>query len=450
MAGEQPPLRGSDLTAHLSDDAISLIEGLMEGDSEKRWTAEQVLANRWVQGETASSKKIADSDQKLKAYRKYQTKIGSTIFKALLSESDAIHRRKTEEKVSVLESAFRRLDSGHHGFLSTNELRGESSESEEDAHLSLSDVTSLLSENMKSRFFPKGHVIYKEGERGDSMYLIDSGTVEVTTKDGFKKKRGTGEMIGEEVMNKAGTRHTSTVRCETPVQLLDIPRELFAKYVSSDEDTFLSMAETDRHRRRERANTILRLNQEGNLHSFRKGKTIFREGENGDFLYLVDKGEVSIYVHGHKVRTLQAGEITGEHAAYYGKPYNVTAQCASQSCRLQALPSKVMHDLFRADPSLRRDFRDLLLRRDFKKALCAEIKTTFPTTDEEIRAAFDTIDRDGSGAIDFDELRLIVKRFDPSYSEEDTRDMLKSLDLNESGSLTWKEFHRIFAMDKEA
>ena len=281
------------------------------------------------------------------------------------------------------------------------------------------------------------------------MYMVDSGTVEVTTKDGFRKKRGAGEIFGEEVLKADGACHSSTVRCETPVQLLEIPRDLFQKYVTSDEETLLSMAETERSRRRERASTMLRAKHEGSLHTFRKGKTIFREGQDGDFLFLVAEGDVDISVGGHKVRTLKVGEMTGEHAVYHGKPYNVTAQCASKCCKLQALPSKAMHRLFEADPSLHDDFRELLLRRDFKKALCAEIKTIFPTTDEEIRAAFDIIDADGSGAIDFEELRGIVMRFDPTYNLDDIRDMLASLDLNQSGSLTWKEFHRIFAMDKE-
>jgi len=43
-----------------------------------------------------------------------------------------------------------------------------------------------------------------------------------------------------------------------------------------------------------------------------------------------------------------------------------------------------------------------------------------------------------------------VQRFDPTYGEADIKDMLRSLDLNDSGSLTWKEFHRIFVMDMES
>jgi len=280
--------------------------------------------------------------------------------------------------------------------------------------------------------------------------LIDSGTVEVTTEDGFRKLRQSGDLFGEGAMRSDNKTHSSTIRCVTPVHVLEIPRELFGKYIASDTEAFLNMAERERHRRRERANTILRLNKKCQQQWYKRGETIFRAGDKSGDLYLLEDGEIEISVHGHKVRSLHQGEMTGEHAAYFGKPYNVTAQCVSNSCGVKALPSKVMHDLFRSDPSLRQDFRDLLLRRDFKKALCAATKRSFPTTEQEIRAAFDDIDKEESGEIAFDQLRTIVRQFDPTYNEEDIRGMLDSLDLNQSGSLTWEEFHRIFAMDKEA
>lgn len=449
IAGEPPPLRNFEYAQHLSEDAMTLIEGLMEADPEKRLTALQVLENPWVRGETASRKEIANSDKRLAAYRKYKTRIESTFFKTLLSQTDAIHRSKTTERVPVLEAAFRRLDTDRSGYLSTSELQA-GDDDHDGTQLSLSDVSSLLSENMKNRYFPKGQVVYKEGESGDSMYFISSGTVEVTTRDGFKKTRESGEIFGEDVMVDAGRGHSSTVRCVTPVHVLEISRELFHKYVASDKEAFLSMAETDRHRRRERANTILRLNKACQVQSFGKGDTIFQEGQKGGKLYLVQDGQVEISVHGHKVRSLMQGEMTGEHAAYFGKPYNVTAKCISSSCKMQALPSKAMHKLFRSDPSLREDFRDLMLRRDFKKALCVSIGRTFPTTQDEIQEAFNVIDKNKTGEISFDVLKDIVWRFDPTYNETDIRDMLQSLDLNKSDSLTWEEFNRIFAMDKES
>lgn len=448
----KPPLRGAPETQHLSDDAISLIEGLMEYDPNKRRTMGQVLQNPWVMGETASSNKMEGSDKRLALYRRYKTKIGSTFFKALLSQADSLNHSTTSERVSLLESAFRRLDTDHKGVLKASSIAGVGNESEEG--LSYSDVSSLLSDNMKNRYFEKGCVLYNMGDTGDCLYLIDSGTVEFTTADGFKKQLRSGELVGEELMRDANAKYSGIARCVTPVHALAISRELFNKYVSSDEDTFLNMAERYRYRRRERASTVLRMNTNRNRcssRSYGKNDVIFKAGDEGKYLYLVEDGQIDISVRGHKVRTLKPGEMTGEHAAFLGKPYNVTARCVGgKGCKVQAMDSKFMHSLFRADPSLGQDFRELVLRRDFKKALCAEIGKPFPTTEEEIRAAFESIDFDRSGAIKLHELRSVVQRFDPTYDEADIKDMLRSLDLNDSGTLTWKEFHRIFVMDMES
>ena len=244
--------------------------------------------------------------------------------------------------------------------------------------------------------------------------------------------------------------HSSTVECKTPVHVLEIPRELYEKYVASDRETFLSMAETDRHRRRERASTILNLNKQCRSQSFQKGDHIFQEGQKGNKLYMLQDGDVDITVHGHKVRSLKLGEMTGEHAAYHYKPYNVTATCLSDSCKMQVLPSRVMHKLFKSDPSLREDFRELMMRRDFKKAVCTAIGKPFPTSHKEIQAAFQAIDEDKSGEISFEKLKELVLRFDPTYNEEDIQHMHESLDLSNTKTVTWHEFRRIFAMDKEA
>jgi Ca2+-binding EF-hand superfamily protein len=109
-----------------------------------------------------------------------------------------------------------------------------------------------------------------------------------------------------------------------------------------------------------------------------------------------------------------------------------------------------MHRLFKSDPSLREDFRELMMRRDFKKAVCTAIGKPFPTSHEEIQAAFQAIDKDKSGEISFEELKELVLRFDPTYNEEDIQYMHESLDLSNTQQVTWKEFRRIFAMDKEA
>ena len=65
LSHTMPPMRNSSLTAHLSNDAISLIERLLQWDAEKRLSANEVLNNPWVLGETARTDKISNSDTRL-------------------------------------------------------------------------------------------------------------------------------------------------------------------------------------------------------------------------------------------------------------------------------------------------------------------------------------------------------------------------------------------------
>jgi len=57
---------------------------------------------------------------------------------------------------------------------------------------------------------------------------------------------------------------------------------------------------------------------------------------------------------------------------------------------------------------------------------------------------------DKSGAIELREIRNMLKHFDPAYTEQCIRDILQSLDLDDSGKVSWAEFKRIFGMDKNA
>jgi Ca2+-binding EF-hand superfamily protein len=114
------------------------------------------------------------------------------------------------------------------------------------------------------------------------------------------------------------------------------------------------------------------------------------------------------------------------------------------------LKSTDMHRLFKKNPSLEASFYDIILRRDFKKAICSATKRPFPETEDDLRAAFDLIDTDKSGALELDKLRRVMLDFDPSYKEEDIQTLLESMDLSKSGSLTWKEFKHVFGMAKES
>lgn len=75
------------------------------------------------------------------------------------------------------------------------------------------------------------------------------------------------------------------------------------------------------------------FDQETNFKACAAGQTIFKEGDAGDFLYVLKEGSVDIIVHGKKVDTLSAGDIFGEMALLEERPRVATA-LAVTACQL--------------------------------------------------------------------------------------------------------------------
>ena len=151
-----------------------------------------MLEHPWVKGETARKVKMADSDKKLSMFRKLKSKIDAKVFADIVMWSDDDNNHDiTKKKTSLIERSFRSFDSGNQGYLTTTDVQrklskkipkvdnSESNTIDDDGDdektsgandpISLSTFSDLLSENMKNKYFPSGHVVYQEGEIGNHM-----------------------------------------------------------------------------------------------------------------------------------------------------------------------------------------------------------------------------------------------------------------------------------------
>jgi NADH:ubiquinone reductase (H+-translocating) len=77
--------------------------------------------------------------------------------------------------------------------------------------------------------------------------------------------------------------------------------------------------------------TQLRLFHEENVHRehFEEGETIFSNGDTGDKVYFIVKGEATVERDGTSLATLRAGEVFGEAALLTRQPRNATLRAAS-------------------------------------------------------------------------------------------------------------------------
>ena len=107
---------------------------------------------------------------------------------------------------------------------------------------------------------------------------------------------------------------------------------------------------------------------------------------------------------------------------------------------------KDFDSIMKSNPSVREGLREVVLRREFKKALVFATKKPFPQKVEELKEAFIVIDDDKSGEIDLSEIDVLLRKMDSTFTDDDIEQILNSLDLDGGGNIDWEEFKRIFGM----
>jgi serine/threonine protein kinase len=172
LKSKGPPLKNSPITAHLSPDAMEVIQKLLTKNPKKRMTAFQMLQHPWVRGETARRDKIADSDKKLSMYRVFKSGLEARVFEDIFNWSEE-NDSDISKRTSLIERSFRNLDPQHKGYITAKDLRKfsklegaiDEKEKGDDTPLTLSGFSDLLSDHMQNKYFPKGHILYRQGQK---------------------------------------------------------------------------------------------------------------------------------------------------------------------------------------------------------------------------------------------------------------------------------------------
>mmetsp|Transcript_13551 Transcript_13551/g.19998 ORF Transcript_13551/g.19998 Transcript_13551/m.19998 type:complete len:784 (-) Transcript_13551:263-2614(-) len=437
-----PPIRDSNFTEHLSDSAKDLLERLMERDPAKRMKADEMLQHPWIQGKTATTDTIAGSDKRLSRMRAMKTKFQAKFFHNAVnwSDNDDNMRRKT----SLIEKSFKSINEGN------EEKSRNNADDEENNSISMAEFQGLLSENIKHKFFPKNHIIYNEGDIGDHMYIINSGTIEVTTSHGSRADRSQGDFFGEGALLHPTKIRSGTIRSKTPVHVLEISREYFEKYLASSElGLMLAVKEKDRIRKRNRAKMILSHQNTLKFKEYRKGESIFREGTKGDTLFIVEEGVIRIDVKGRHVFSASKSNIFGEYSALTpNRSRNCAAICNSPRCVVKLMAGKDFRKLMDLYPDAKSSILDLRLRRDFKKAVVHRLGKEFPY--DNPMEAFEAVGVDENGELGVRAIGKIMRDMDPEYTDEEIEDVIRMMDLTDSNTVCFDEFRKVFVADIRA
>ena len=429
----------------------------MEPDPKKRMTAHDMLHHPWVTGETAREEVIEDSAERLKAIHKYKSGIEKSVIESLLSFPDDENNDKnvisSDRRTSLLERAFDQMDKDKKGYLSKEDLkslpttqltRRNTKKGEVSAgNLSFNHFSDLVGQNIRSMHFPKDHIIYREDDDGDYMYFINSGTLEVSTKDGFRTKIGQGNYFGKGGV--LGKKRRTTITCTTPVNVLRLDKELFMKYIVKGSPLGLKLREKINTEKFDRALSIIGRNAKMSETSYGEGETIFNEGEEpGDDAYIVKKGLVDIVANDHHVQTLKPGRLFGIQSFMMNRRNRkASAICTTEECVINSIPLKELNQLAKKYPQLEDTLHELALRQEFRRAIVLRRRHSFPGN-QGLKEVFDSLDKDKSGTIDAAEVKELMQTLGGAFSDEEISSLIKTMDLTDSGNIDFAEFSSVF------
>jgi len=164
-----------------------------------------------------------------------------------------------------------------------------------------------------------GANLITQGEEGDNFYIIDDGTFDVyvqrgTNPPGKVLEYGPGAMFGELALMYNAPR-AATVRATSRARLWALDRESFQMMLCTAEnikksqyEEFLANIEIFAHMTKYEL-AVLSDMLETEL--FEAGEDIVKQGDEGNYFYIIEDGEAKAYINGEK------GEVEVKH---YAKP----------------------------------------------------------------------------------------------------------------------------------
>lgn len=469
-----PPM-DDQYVGHLSESAKDLIRGLMEPDPKKRMTAYELLHHPWVQGETARTDVIADSDKRLSKFQDLRYKLEASIFSVLvnqghqdltLSEAKRTNSEANRKRdVPIMKLVFDVFDEGGKGYitgedigkvvtkrtgekLNTKDANDFLKHGNQDPELSLSHFSNLFS-GLRHKHYPRGHFIFYAGDEGSSMYFLNSGKVEIQTRKGqLVAILRSGDFFGEGSLLDTEKKRFTTAKCATPVDVIEIKREEFDRYTRSSVDTKNELKRKWRARSLVYAKNLLRLERNLKTRTLSKGEVVYSEGDKGTSMFRVDDligGELEV-LHGKvPVHRYVSGDSFGESSLLFDKPRSSTVRCVSDTCHLHEMRGEDFMAVVEASPDLAASLRNMCRQRLFKKAVKQfSLQKDRGVSDSDIVAAFHDADLDHSGSLNVEEVRNIMHRMDPKFPMSEIHQLMKFVDVDEDGQVGLDEFKKLF------
>ena len=99
------------------------------------------------------------------------------------------------------------------------------------ADLTDHDLVTMFSDEPRAVHLEAGEVLFKNGDRGGTMYLVRSGTLTIRSGSVVYEDVGPGGMVGEMGIVETHMRRSAMVYALTPSELVEIDQERFLALV---------------------------------------------------------------------------------------------------------------------------------------------------------------------------------------------------------------------------
>jgi CRP-like cAMP-binding protein len=226
--------------------------------------------------------------------------------------------------------------------------------------LSPLDMASLgqLATAVEADRFAGGVDVVRQGEPGDTFYVVKAGRAEVLI-DGYR----VGDIVqggsfGERALLRNVPR-TATVRSTEPIELLTLSRQAFLSGVTGEEILGLRPPHEDLELGPSSWTTagladvlgrlsalshidsgaLRRLAAKAEVEEWPEGATLIRQGDEAERFFVVLEGTASVFVDGRHVAEARPGDQLGEIALLHQVPRTatVTASTAMRTLSLRRL-----------------------------------------------------------------------------------------------------------------
>lgn len=242
-----------------------------------------------------------------------------------------------------------------------------------------------IAQRMEVQHVPAGERVYRVGEAGDALYLIESGEIELTEENASgvveeKARIGDAGFFGEMSLltgqirteDATATRNTNLwILAKSDLDELTNQHPALARVLSQGIATRLSgsgVETKDEHFRKFALLTDLNPSDLRQVLErlrptrFRAGEQIYRVNTPADTLYLLEKGQVRVQPLSGLTWSLGAGETFGERALLSNQPHN-TSVVAETDVDVWTLNKQDFEMLMARYPSLAINLSRMLSQR---------------------------------------------------------------------------------------